>query len=156
MSLSAGQPLQHRTLSLRLPRPAARKRRSLPSGRLGAYLTTSRREVPPEGRSAEATRAKPSPSLRRSEEKAQKSAIRQTRSVIDHFSKRSGVLAPYLTIGRSNTGRSRSDCRGQRRISDLKDQIAKRRGGRRPVYGSTGRQGQLGCTVTSEAKYPLV
>ncbi|EFE92753.1 hypothetical protein GCWU000341_00645 [Oribacterium sp. oral taxon 078 str. F0262] len=43
----------------------------------------------PEGRSAEATRAKPSPSLQRSEEKAQKSAIRQTRSVVDHFSKRS-------------------------------------------------------------------
>ncbi|EFE92752.1 hypothetical protein GCWU000341_00644 [Oribacterium sp. oral taxon 078 str. F0262] len=52
-------------------------------------MTTSRREVSPEGRSAEATRAKPSPSLQRSEEKAQKSAIRQTRSVVDHFSKRS-------------------------------------------------------------------
>ena len=37
-----------------------RERRSLPSGRLGAYLTTSRREVSPGGRSAEATRAKPS------------------------------------------------------------------------------------------------
>ncbi|EFE92755.1 hypothetical protein GCWU000341_00647 [Oribacterium sp. oral taxon 078 str. F0262] len=97
--------------------------------------------MPPGGRSAEATRAKPSPSLRRSEEKAQKSAIRQTRSVIDHFSKRSGVLAPYLTIGRSNTGRSRFDCRGQRRISDLQNQIAKRRGGRRPVYESVDRQG---------------
>ena len=60
-------PVRHRTFSLRLPRPAAHKRRSLPSGRLGAYLTTSRREVSPEGRSAEATRAKPSPSRRRSE-----------------------------------------------------------------------------------------
>ncbi|ERL05770.1 hypothetical protein HMPREF1986_02328 [Oribacterium sp. oral taxon 078 str. F0263] len=87
---SADRPFQHRTLPLRLPQPAARKRRSLPSGRLGAFLTTSRREVPPAGRSAEATRAKPS-----------------------------------------------------------------RRGDRRPVYGSTGRQGRLGCTVTSEEKYPL-
>ena len=62
---------------------AKKKRRSLPSGRLGASLTTSRREVPPVGRSADASRAKPSPSLRRSEEKAQKSAIRQTRSVLE-------------------------------------------------------------------------
>ena len=49
-------------------------------------MTTSRREVSPEGRSAKATRAKPSPSLRRSEERAQKSAIRQTRSVLEHSS----------------------------------------------------------------------
>ena len=34
------------------------ERRSLSSGRLGAFLTTSQREVPPGGRSAEAARAK--------------------------------------------------------------------------------------------------
>ena len=50
-------------------------------------------------------------------------------------------LPAALPTGRSNTGRSRSDCRGQRRVSDLKDQIAKRRGDRRPAYESTGRQG---------------
>ena len=48
---------------------------------------------------------------------------------------------PFLPNGRSNAGRSRFDCRGQRRVSDLKTQIAKRRGGRRPAYGSTIRQG---------------
>ncbi|ERL05007.1 hypothetical protein HMPREF1986_02664 [Oribacterium sp. oral taxon 078 str. F0263] len=50
-------------------------------------------------------------------------------------------VPPTLRTVRSNTGRSRSGCRGQRRISDLKYQIAKRRGGRRPVYEPTGPQG---------------
>ena len=37
-------------------------------------------------------------------------------------------------------GRSRSDCRSQRRVSDLQSQIAKRRGGRRPAFRRPKRQ----------------
>ncbi|ERL20890.1 hypothetical protein HMPREF1986_01814 [Oribacterium sp. oral taxon 078 str. F0263] len=40
------------------------------------------------------------------------------------------LFLPFYPPGK---GRSRSDCRSQRRVSDLQNQIAKRRGGRRPV-----------------------
>ena len=62
-------------------------------------------------------------------------------------------LALDLPTGRSNTGRSRSGCRVQRRISDLKGQIAKRRGGRRPAYGAAGRQGGRSSPVTGRARF---
>ena len=61
-------------------------------------------------------------------------------------------LALDLSTGRSNTGRSRSDCRVQRRISDLKGQIAKRRGGRRPANGAAGRQGGRSSSVTGRSR----
>ncbi|EFE93060.1 hypothetical protein GCWU000341_00139 [Oribacterium sp. oral taxon 078 str. F0262] len=54
------------------------ERRSLSSGRFGAFLTTSQRELPPGGRSAEATRAKPS--LRGGRRTAYGAAARQKRN----------------------------------------------------------------------------
>ena len=62
-------------------------------------------------------------------------------------------LPPFLPNGRSNAGRSRFDCRGQRRVSDFQGQIAKRRGGRRPALGRTKRQnGCLKCGVFGDPR----
>ena len=49
--------------------------------------------------------------------------------------------APLLQV------RSRSDCRSQRCINDLQDQIAKHRGGRRPELRRGKRQGQSACAA---------
>ncbi|EFE90579.1 hypothetical protein GCWU000341_02663 [Oribacterium sp. oral taxon 078 str. F0262] len=61
-------------------------------------------------------------------------------------------MPPFLPPCRSNAGRSRSGCRVQRRVSDLKNQIAKRRGGRRPAYGPAKRQGDKVRTAVGEAE----
>ena len=126
------------------------KRRGLLSDRLGAYLTTSRREVPPTGRSADASRA-------------QKPAIRQTRSS-SVFQRRSDVCpsisrpsgAPALgdlvpqnrlrAAGRASRSESVLRWTGIRQIDSFLSKTrsrthgtylhsdAKRRGGRRPVH----------------------
>ena len=91
---------------------AAYERRSLPSGRLGAFLTTSRREVPPGGRPAEATRAKPS---------------------LERRSLPSGRLGAFLTT-------SRRELPPEGRPAEAARAKLSLRGGRWTAYGSTARR----------------